>query len=323
VTAPIPDPPQPVDVHKLAAEIEAEVRARRAAGEYPPGFEREMDALFARFAPPEVSTDFDGALERSEELVLLEPVIPVASRNPAFRLVKTVIAKFIGFYHAWLSQQITAIAVAVNNALRLLGKRVTELEHITGEVARARAAGARLPAPRDDDAWRDAVLEALRGCPGRVAVVECGRGELLATLADAGLDAYGIEPHRDIADVALGRGLEVRVDAAHAHLQGVGEHALDAIVLRAVVERVTLGELLQLVEMAGSRLGDGGRLVICSVHPDAWGRGETAAEGDLLPGHPLRPETWKLLLPEQGFADAQVVDAGGDAYVVVAALDRV
>src|SRR5689334_9103049 len=142
--------PEPVDVHKLAAEIEAEVRARRAAGEYPPGFERDMDALFARFAPPEVSTDFDSALERSEELVLLDPVIPVASRNPAFRLVKTVVAKLIGFYHAWLSQQITALAVAVNNALRLNGKRVTELEQITGEVARARAVGARLPAPRDD-----------------------------------------------------------------------------------------------------------------------------------------------------------------------------
>jgi len=315
--------PEPVDVHKLAAEIEAEVRARRAAGEYPPGFEREMDALFARFAPPEVSTDFDGALERSEELVLLEPVIPVASRNPAFRLVKTVIAKFIGFYHAWLSQQITAIAVAVNNALRLLGKRVTELEHITGEVARARTAGARLPAPRDDAAWSGAVVDALRGCPGRVAVVECGRGELLSALADAGFDTYGVEPHREIADDALGRGLEVRVDAAYAHLQAVGEHALDAIVLRAAVERVTLGELLQLVQMASTRLTDGGRLVVCSVHPDAWGRGATAAEADLLPGRPIRPGTWAVLLPEQGFADVRTIAVGDDAYVVVAARDAV
>ncbi|MDP9332822.1 MAG: hypothetical protein M3Q30_05890, partial [Actinomycetota bacterium] len=71
-----------VDIHKLAAEIEAEVRARRAAGEYPPGFERELDRLFDRFAPAEVSNDFDAALERSEDLVIVDPVIPIASRSP-------------------------------------------------------------------------------------------------------------------------------------------------------------------------------------------------------------------------------------------------
>jgi SAM-dependent methyltransferase len=311
--------PEPVDIHKLAAEIEAEVRARRAAGEYPPGFEREMDALFARFAPPEVSTDFDGALERSEDLVLLDPVIPTASNHPALGIVKRVIAKLISFYHAWFSQQVTALAVALNNALRLLGKRVTELEHITGEVARARSAGRRLPAPRDDSGWQPAVLDALRGCPGRVAVVECGHGELLLEIVKAGLDGYGVEPHRDAADAALGRGLEVRIDDAAAHLQGVGTGALDAVVLRAVVERVTLGELLQLVELAAMRLADGGRLVVCSVALDAWGRGDTAAEADLLPGRPLRPDTWKVLLAERGFAHVQVVGAGNDAYTVVAA----
>jgi SAM-dependent methyltransferase len=307
--------PDPIDVHKLAAEIEAEVRARRAAGEYPPGFERELDDLFARFAPPEVSTDFESALERSEDLVIVDPVIPVLSRNPAFKLVKRLMARLLTWYHSWLSQQITAIAIAINHAMRLLGARVEELEHVTAEQARARAVGARIPAPRDDAPWTPAVLDALRGCTGRVVVVECGSGELLAALTGAGLDAYGVEP-RAVADAALQRGCEVRVDSGAAHLQAVAPGALDAIVLRALVERLALGELLTLVDTAASRLAPGGRLVVCSLQRDAWGRDATAAEADLVPGRPLHPETWQTLLPEQGFRDVRAREAGADAYVV-------
>jgi hypothetical protein len=308
--------PDPIDVHKLAAEIEAEVRARRAAGEYPPGFERELDNLFARFAPPEVSTDFESALERSEDLVIVDPVIPVLSNNPAFKSVKRVMARLLTWYHSWLSQQITAIAIAINHALRLLGARVEELEHVTADVARARAVGARIPAPRDDAPWTPMVLDALRGCTGRIALVECGSGMLLGALVDAGLDAYGVEPRAAIADEAIERGLEVRVDASTAHLQAVASGALDAIVLRALVERLPLGELLTLLDTAAARLAPGGRLVVCSLRRDAWGRDGTTAEADLVPGRPLHAETWQTLLPEQGFRDVRVSEAGAGAYVV-------
>jgi SAM-dependent methyltransferase len=312
------DEPTAVDITKLAAEIEAEVRARRASGEYPPGFERELDALFARFAPPEVSTDFDAALEKAEDLVQVDPVVPVASNNPVLGVVKKVVSKLIGWYHVWIAQQITAIAVAINNALRLLGKKVADLEHITGDQARARTIGARLPAERDDAVWTTQVVGALRGCAGRIAVVECGRGELLGALDAAGLDAYGVEPHASAADDALSRGLEVRIDAGAAHLESIAPGAVAAIVLRGVVERAALGEVLLLVDSAAVRLAPGGRLIVCSLRREAWGQGFTAAEADLTPGHPLHPDTWAVILPEQGFGDVRVQDAGDTAYVVEA-----
>ena len=59
-------------------------------------------------------------------------------------------SKLIGWYHVWLAQQISALATAINTALRLLGGRVVELEHVTGDVARARGVGARIAARRDD-----------------------------------------------------------------------------------------------------------------------------------------------------------------------------
>jgi hypothetical protein len=307
-----------IDFHKLAAEIEAEVRARRAAGEYPPGFERELDRMFNRFAPPEVSNDFDAALERAEDHVIVEPIIPVASRSPVLGVVKRVMSKLIGWYHVWLTQQISALATAINTALRLLGGRVVELEHITGDIARARGMGARIAARRDDTAWSAAVTEALRGCPGRVAVVECGDGALLDPLVGMGLDAYGVEPRAAVADDALGRGLEVRIDDGAAHLHAVGAAALGGLVLRGLVERAALGELLLLIDAAAAKLAPGGRLVVCSLRREVWGHGATAAEADLVAGHPLHPDTWIAVLPEQGFADAQIHGAGAGAYVVTA-----
>jgi hypothetical protein len=309
---------EPVDIHALAAEIEAEVRARRAAGEYPPGFERELDALFTRYAPPEVSADFDAALERAEDLVLVDPIIPVASRNPAFGFVKRVVAKLIGWYHAWLSQQITAIAVAINNALRLLGKRVVDLEEVTGDAARARALGQKVAAVRDDSKWSSVVADALQGCQGRIAVVECGSGDLVAALAETGLDVYGVEPRSALADDALSRGLEVRIDDGVAHLHSVADGALAGVVLRGLVERMSLGSLALVLEAVATRLMPGGRLVVCSLTKDMWGRGDTAAESDLVAGQPLHPDTWKVLLAEDEFADVRVVPAGTDAYVVSA-----
>ncbi len=88
--------------------------------------------------------------------------------------------------------------------------------------------------------------------------------------------------------------------------------------LRGLVERAPLGELLLLVDAAAAKLAPGGRLVVCSLRREAWGRDATAAEADLVAGHPLHPDTWNAVLPEHGFVDVQVHPAGADAYVVTA-----
>jgi 2-polyprenyl-3-methyl-5-hydroxy-6-metoxy-1,4-benzoquinol methylase len=315
----MPEPtegPSEIDLRLLAAEIEAEVRARRAAGEYPPSMERELDELFARFAPPEVSTDFGAALEKAEDLVLIEPIIPTASQKPVLGVVKKVVAKLIAFYHAWLGQQISSLAISITNALRLLGDRVRFLEQTQGDVARARAAGTRIAAVRDDAVWAGAVVDALKGATGRIAVIECGDGALLEPIVAAGFDAYGVESRSELADAARQKGLEVRFDAGAAHLQAVANNALDGIVLRAIVERAPLGELLEMLDAAAERVRPGGRIAVCSIRREAWGTGATVVEADILPGRPLQPQTWAALLADAGFTDVNVVDAGTDAYVV-------
>jgi len=93
---------------------------------------------------------------------------------------------------------------------------------------------------------------------------------------------------------------------------------LGGLVLRGVVERAPLGELLLLIDSAAAKLAPGGQLVVCSLRREAWGRDATAAEADLVAGRPLHPDTWDALLPEHGFVEIQIHAAGADAYVVTA-----
>jgi hypothetical protein len=310
--------PDGIDLRKLAAEIEAEVRARRAAGDYPPGFEDELDALFDRYAPPEVNEDFDAALERAEDLSLINPVLPVASRNPILGVVKRTVAKLIAWYHSFIAQQVGTLAGAINNALGLLYTRVRNLERTTGDVRAQRAVMARIPAHRDDAAWQSIVVDSLRGREGRVAVVHCGRGALLEGLGEAGVDAYGIEPRRGDADEARSLGFDVRIDDGIPHLESVGEGALSGLVVRGLSERSMVSELVSLVASAHDALAEGAPILVCSLRRNAWGHGDTLVEADLVAGRPLEAESWVHLLGEYGFADASVKAAGDAAYVVCA-----
>ncbi|HET9730496.1 MAG TPA: methionine biosynthesis protein MetW [Acidimicrobiia bacterium] len=306
-----------LDLAQLRAEIAAEVRARRASGEYSPGLERRLDALFTRFSPPETHDDFDASIERAEDLVVIDPEIPVASQRTSFGIVKRVLARLLSWYHAWLTHQIASLATAMLNAVRVLGRRVERLEHAIDVDATGRGVLGRLPAVRDDARWGDTVVRALEGRAGRVAVIECGDGALVKRLTDKGVDAYGVEPRTTAADEARATGVEVRSDEPGAHLRGVAKHALAGVVLRGFVERTGAGELFNVVEQSITAIDPGGTLIVCSVSPDAWGTGATAAEADLASGRPLHAATWEQVLRDLGLHDVRV-ETLDDAYVVTA-----
>ena len=53
--------------------------SQRASGAYPPGFERELDAVFARYAPPAASDDIELVTDQAEEAAGIDLAIPTAS----------------------------------------------------------------------------------------------------------------------------------------------------------------------------------------------------------------------------------------------------
>lgn len=302
----VPGPvPAPVDHRQLLAEIDAEVRRRREEGDYPPGFERELDALFDRFAPPSVSEDFDVVLERADQHAFVDVDVPVASRIPGGTLVKKVLRRLMVWFVQHVARQVTAFASTVVRAVRLLGRRVDRLEAaVPGSDPRVLDVAASLPRP-DHSGWDRTVVGLLDRTPGRVAVADCGDARLLRGLVGAGIDAYGVEPRVDLADEAAAGGLEVRADDTLAHLRAVPEGALGGLVLVDVVERRPVGDLLELADLAASRLAPGGRLVLVSATPAGRADGAGPWVSDLAPFRPLHAATWERLLAERGLADLE------------------
>ena len=129
------DPPT-IDVTRLAAEIAEEVRARRAAGDFPPGLERELDAMFARYAPAGTGDDFDDVLASAETQSFIHADVPTGSRRAPLVLVKRVLRSAMAWYVRFLAQQVTAFAGSITRAVTLLARRVDTLETVAPTLGR-------------------------------------------------------------------------------------------------------------------------------------------------------------------------------------------
>lgn len=298
------------DRRRLMAEIEAEVRERREAGAFPPGFEEELDALFDRYAPPSAVDDFDAVLEQTDARVHVDGNPPLESRRRAFVFVKRVLAKLSFWYVRVIALRITEFNAAITRAVRLLGRRVDRLERAVGAVdERVQSEVSRAAPPASVGPWGDAIAELLSGTTGRVLVAESGDAGLLRALVAAGLDAYGAEPRRSLVDDAVLGGLEVRHEGSVEHLRAIPVGALGAVVLAGCTERLSAGDLVDLAQLASTRLAPGGRVVVVSATAARWGEEHSALEVDLSPARPLQPSTWSHLLGGHGIGALEVREA--------------
>jgi len=297
----IEETPAPaVDLARVQAEIAEEVRRRRATGDYPPGLERELDAMFARYAPASASDDFDDVLAFAETQSFIHADVPTASRRAPLAYVKRVLRTFMAWYVRFLAQQVTAFAGAITRAVSLLGRRVDALE--TATAVTPERALVRGDAGPDLAPWLQLVVGAVADAPGRVLHAEAGAGRLVQALADSGVDAYGIEPVEDTGLEAARAGLDIRTDDVLGHLRSVPDGVLGGVVLSGCIDRRPLGEVLALPDRAVAALAPGGLVVVLSAGPGAWARGLDPVVADLAPGRPLHPETWVHLLSVRGLA---------------------
>jgi hypothetical protein len=80
------------------------------------------------------STDARSAVEAVEDLAVIDVVAPTASRRPAGRLIKTLIAKAIAWYLGYLGGQITALGQSVAHMGATLLERTEVLERHGAEM---------------------------------------------------------------------------------------------------------------------------------------------------------------------------------------------
>ena len=310
----------PPSSERVNAEIEAEVRRRRAAGEIPAELEAQLDQAFERYSPMSARDDLQAGLRAADRAAWIDVDVPVASRIAAGTFVKRVLRKAMAWYLNYLAQQVRtlgATGVAVMHALAL---RVAALDGKLGQLSPADPVEngdvQGLP-PEDVLALAPGLLARFGGTDGRLLHAECCDGWLICKLVDSGVDAYGTDPRPSLVDPLLARGMDAWQECTEKHLEAVAPSSLGGLVLSGIVERAPLARQRDMVASAARVVRAGGRFAVVSTDPSAWSADQRQGESDLSPGRPLHASTWSLLIERAGFGGCEVIRSG-EAFAVIA-----
>ena len=300
---------------EVMAEIDAEVRKRRASGDLPAGLERELDELFLEFSP----LGLKGRARLRETLSLVDGsayvdiAVPTASNKAVGSYIKRAVRKGLGWYMNFIVTQIVKFAWSVSRMFHVVVDHIEDLE-ATVETHRSPDLPAAVVPSTHTGAtwWATAVAAALASVPDRVVVGDCGDGSLVEVLVAAGVDAYGVDPSELALEPALDRGVDVRAESILGHLDVVSNEALGGIVLTGSVQWLRPNEREHLLDLVSSRIMVDGVLALHSASPESWASAVSPVVRDLAPGRPLHSETWTHLLSSRGFSVTATVSGGAD-----------
>jgi O-antigen chain-terminating methyltransferase len=132
----------------------------------------------------------------------------------------------------------------------------------------------------------------------------CGRGELLALLREAGVEARGVDADADMVAYARGEGLDVEQADAIAYLDGLEDGSLGGIFAGQVVEHLPPATLVRLLALSAQKLRPGGLLVAETINPLSP-LALRSYFADLTHAQPLVPETLALLARQSGFREVE------------------
>lgn len=145
----------------------------------------------------------------------------------------------------------------------------------------------------------------LRGCEP-VVDLGCGRGEMLDLLAEAGMEAIGVDRDADMVARARAKGHLVEHDDALAYLASQPDASLGAVFSAQFVEHLEYTDLVRLVELVRRKLRPEGVFVAETVNPHSL-RALRAFWLDPTHRSPLYPEALVTLCRSLGFVEAYVV----------------
>lgn len=196
---------------------------------------------------------------------------------------------------------------AVFDALRYLAARVDRLETAADPLG-IRPADLALPVP-DATVW-SAELPDWVGAVGHPVVVgELEAEGVVAAVAGAGVDVDGVDPRGPVVWGVRGGGagrpgqVRTTLGDVQEHLDRLSPASRGAVVLSGCVDRCSVAAKVQLVTAAARCLTPGGALVLLVADQSWWDEHLAPPLRDLLPGRPLHPDTWTLVLGHLGLAD--------------------
>jgi SAM-dependent methyltransferase len=302
----------------VRAEIDEEVRRRRASGDLPSAVETELEQLFLKHAPMgSTRQELHDVLRLVDGAAFIDPVVPVASSRPGGTAVKKSLRSMNFWYLRFITHQVSQFATAVSRSLHILDQQMSELARQVEAVEVPPGVVVDIGWAQGRTAWWTApLLSELAGCRRRVLHAACGDGWLVGCLVAAGIDGYGVDPRPGrVADQELGD-LDLREEPLGDHLRAVEVGALGAVVLSGVMEGSAPGERRRLVEGAVMALAPDGVLLIHCLDPSAWDAADAPPEADITGARPYRRGTWSHVLGEHGLEATVTSGPDGRDYLV-------
>ena len=148
---------------------------------------------------------------------------------------------------------------------------------------------------------------------GPVFDLGCGRGELVAALTEAGIDARGVDLAPDLVAAARERGLEVEEGDALDALRAAPDESLGGVAAIHVVEHLGPETLEALLAEARRALRPGGVIMLETVNVYDV-KAATSFWLDVTHRQPILPEALLSMTGAAGFAEAWLFspDGSGD-----------
>ena len=139
-----------------------------------------------------------------------------------------------------------------------------------------------------------------------VVDIGCGRAELVEMLTRRGVEAIGVDTDPSMVAEARDRGLDVRQVDGSSFLRGREPGSLGAIIATHLVEHLEFADLVELLELAATRLRPGGLFIAETPNPTSL---VVLGNSYILdPTHlrPLHPSLLTFLCEGAGFRDVRL-----------------
>ena len=149
-------------------------------------------------------------------------------------------------------------------------------------------------------------LPIFRGATGVVVDLGCGRGELLAALQSAGIQAKGVDSNAEMAAIARERDVDATQGDALAFIEACPDDSLGGIVATQVIEHLEPDYLLRLLDTAAPKLRAGAPIVLETINPTCWLAFFSSYIRDITHVRPIHPDTLQYLLRANGFERVEI-----------------
>ena len=159
--------------------------------------------------------------------------------------------------------------------------------------------------PQDITEKQRSYVPLLRGLPGPVLDIGCGRGELLRLLAQESIPASGVELNPIAASACREDGLSVEEGDGIGVLSGKADGSLGGVVALQVVEHWRAEAIFAFLREARRKLAPGGLLIAETVNTDSL---SSLKAFFLDPSHvrPVPADALRFLAQAAGFTDTRI-----------------